>query len=184
MLSTYTNNSSQLPSNGELAIQGPQAQAHGGRFPSTNPGDHTPMEVGSEDLAAIRFFSEMLNGPGFVNSTLLPLQSDVFALPSQELRSGSATEDQPQARLPASSSPTTDTPDDIEHETQTMGLQRTVEEQQGQLEELRRQITRYDQRCTYYRAKAATFKALYSQQRGLSEQIMGSLVHLRQNPRQ
>ncbi|KAH6880894.1 hypothetical protein BKA70DRAFT_1447116 [Coprinopsis sp. MPI-PUGE-AT-0042] len=175
MLSTYDTPLQLTTSNSELAVlAGPHAEAQttAHHLPIFIPAN-TMTEKGSQDMAAFKFFSELMNGHEFVNPTLLHLE-DVITLPPQELRS---------ARLPPSPCPTIDASSDFNHETQTMELHRTVLDQQGQIEELQRQITRSDQRCTYYREKAATFKALYSQQRGLAEQIMASLVHIRLNTR-
>ncbi|KAH6896076.1 hypothetical protein BKA70DRAFT_1231984 [Coprinopsis sp. MPI-PUGE-AT-0042] len=158
MLSTYDTPLQLTTSNSELAVlAGPHAQAQttARHLPIFIPAN-TMTEKGSQDMAAFKFFSELMNGHEFVNPTLLHLE-DVITLPPQELRS---------ARLPPSPCPTIDASRPFKT-----------------IEELQRQITRSDQRCTYYREKAATFKALYSQQRGLAEQIMASLVHIRLNTR-
>ncbi|KAH6901551.1 hypothetical protein BKA70DRAFT_1522306 [Coprinopsis sp. MPI-PUGE-AT-0042] len=155
-----------------------QAHAQAVHLSGSNSGNDS-METGSQDLSAA-FFAELLTGREFLNLPPLPL-GNVFPLATQDV---SSPENQPHA--PASSYQTTDTTanGETDQETQAFGLRMVIEEQQSQLEELRRQIDCSDQRCAYYRGKAATFRALYSQQQGLSERIMSSLVHLRQSARQ
>ncbi|KAH6907259.1 hypothetical protein BKA70DRAFT_1490699 [Coprinopsis sp. MPI-PUGE-AT-0042] len=155
-----------------------QAHAQAVHLSGSNSGNDS-METGSQDLSAA-FFAELLTGREFLNLPPLPL-GNAFPLAMQDV---SSPENQPHA--PASSYQTTDTTanGETDQETQAFGLRMVIEEQQSQLEELRRQIDRSDQRCAYYRGKAATFRALYSQQQGLSERIivpgsMNTPIHLR-----
>ncbi|KAH6883612.1 hypothetical protein BKA70DRAFT_1446620 [Coprinopsis sp. MPI-PUGE-AT-0042] len=164
---------SRPPSHNELALRGPQAQSQAPASlpPCLNP-EYAMMEPGNQDLAA--FFASWISGRESVN--LVPLQN----LATQDL---SNPENQ-QPQLPASPYLTADTGNCSEHEKQTLGLQMVIQEQQSQLEELRRQIAHSQQRCAYYCEKATTFRALYSQQRRFAEQVMSMLVHLRQSARQ
>ncbi|KAH6899285.1 hypothetical protein BKA70DRAFT_1230893 [Coprinopsis sp. MPI-PUGE-AT-0042] len=56
------------------------------------------------------------------------------------------------------------------------GVRSLVQDQLRQIYVLQTQIHRYHQRCVYYREKANTYKALYTQQQSLAEQTMASLV--------
>jgi hypothetical protein len=136
-----------------------------------------------QDLSS-NFFAGLLDGGASIDPMLpLDIQGSTVTSPGQESQSTPGNEPQACLQPVSCEAPTTNLTDVMDNAAQTAGLEVVIEEQRGQLEELRQAISRSDQRCAYYREKAATFRALYSQQRGLAEQIMASLVHLRQNPR-
>ncbi|KAH6907239.1 hypothetical protein BKA70DRAFT_1223598 [Coprinopsis sp. MPI-PUGE-AT-0042] len=156
--------------NGEVVIHGTESQAPGLSIPGSDPINGL-AETSNQDFATL--FAEFLNGRSV--DPLLTQQFEhniMFSLPAQEiLRS------EPQPRLLTSSPVTRDTINDTTEEAMlTHPLQSIIQQQQNQLEQLRQQLARSDQRCAYYHEKSATFKALYSHQRALAEHIMASLV--------
>ncbi|KAH6867632.1 hypothetical protein BKA70DRAFT_1243166 [Coprinopsis sp. MPI-PUGE-AT-0042] len=64
-------------------------------------------------------------------------------------------------------------------EARLKDMQATVDKQNRQLLELQSLVRRLHKQCAYFREKAVTFKALYTQQQGLSERTMAALVQHR-----
>ncbi|KAH6890738.1 hypothetical protein BKA70DRAFT_1441747 [Coprinopsis sp. MPI-PUGE-AT-0042] len=164
----------QPTSSSEVIIQGDQVQAPGNLLPASGS-RNGPIEAGSQDLAA--FFADFLSGRSVDPSLPPQFEHNALSLPPQELLS-SETQSH---RLTPPQVPRTTTNNIVERET--LPLQDIIQEQQNQLEELRQQMARSEQRSAYYREKAATFKALYAQQQAFSEKLMASLVHLRHSTR-
>ncbi|KAH6871082.1 hypothetical protein BKA70DRAFT_1242040 [Coprinopsis sp. MPI-PUGE-AT-0042] len=129
----------------------------------------TPQLDDNENLAAI-IAEFMGSGPMHLFQSHGPPELEAGA--QLELRTHPT---QPFANM-GSSQPLASSP---EGEARLKEMQSTIDTQNRQLLELQSLVRASQEQCAQYRERAIIFKALYTQQQGISERTMATLVQLR-----
>ncbi|KAH6872027.1 hypothetical protein BKA70DRAFT_1241292 [Coprinopsis sp. MPI-PUGE-AT-0042] len=129
----------------------------------------TPQISGPDQDFATMFAEFMGSSPIHILNSHMPLELGAGTQPEAHAPLG-----QPgvsgEYNLPTSS-PTS--------EARLREMKATIDVQIRHLLELQALVKRLQEQCTYYKDKAVTFKALYTQQQALSESTMTALVQLR-----